>query len=245
MGQVSLGHAAFLAVGAYVYALLAALGTPALLALPMAAGAAGLLGLGAGQVALRLRGATGALATLGLLVAVEQLLTHGGPLTGGAMGRPVPATHALPFALAAALGVGLALRRLDAGPVGLAWAALRDAPRAAAAAAVPAARLRVLTLAAGAAITGLAGGLMAAHLRLVHPGQFSMGTSLELLVMVVVGGAGRVRGPLLGAAGVVGLEAALASHPLAVRALLGAALLAAALLAPHGLAGARRPAASS
>ncbi|MCB9649112.1 MAG: branched-chain amino acid ABC transporter permease [Deltaproteobacteria bacterium] len=242
--QVSLGHGAFLAVGAYTSALLSRQGTPWLASLPAALLVTGALGLVVGHATLRLVGPRLALATLALQVVVEQALTQGGALTGGAMGLPMAPAPVLPTAAVVAAGAAALLWRADRSRLGLAWSGLRHAPTATTAAGVDLPRLRAWTLAASAALTGLAGALMAGQLRLVHPGQFSVDTSLALLVMVTVGGVGRVRGPLLGAALVVTLEAALGPHPLILRALLGGALLITALAAPQGLSG-RRPAPSA
>ena len=80
--QVSLGHGAFLAVGAYTSALLSRQGTPWLASLPAALLVTGALGLVVGHATLRLVGPRLALATLALQVVVEQALTQGGALTG-------------------------------------------------------------------------------------------------------------------------------------------------------------------
>lgn len=240
-GQVSLGHAAFMGLGAYTHALCLQADLPAPVGLLAAVGVGGLFGVGLGLPALRLFGPYLAVASLAFGALCEQIWVRA-ELTGGRMGLPV-AGWGLPFgergqlvlyALIAGL-VAIFAHRVLRGPRGQALLALRDAPAAAPALGVDPVRTRVTAFAASAALTGLAGGLSVGLTDTLHPDQFSLSTSLELLVMVVVGGAASVRGALLGAAGLSILLATLGGLGALQTAALGALLLLTVLAAPRGL----------
>lgn len=241
LGRISLGHAAFLGLGAFGYAISARAGLPAPLALIAAVGLAGLAGLLLGIPALRLSGPSFAAASLAFGVAVEQLLLRS-PLTGGRVG--LPTSDLAPWLRgrvglvmcfsALAVALRLSKRLLQARP-GHVLRAVRDEPTAAMALGIDVRRARLGAFALSGGLAGLAGVLCIGLTDSLHGSQFNTSTSLELLVMVVVGGAGSITGAALGAALVVTLGAALGGLGGAQAAVFGAFLLVAALLRPQGL----------
>jgi len=244
LGQISLGHAAFMGIGAYVEVIAMRWGLPSVFALlaglVAASGAGALLAL----PATRLFGPHIAIATLGFQVGIEQLWARSTGLSGGRMGLPTELVQqALPlpqrglFVLCwvACVAVALCVHwGLNAGAA-RDLVALRDEPVAAEAAGLSPLRTRALTYAASGLICGLAGTLFVGLTDSLHPEQFGLSTSLELLVMVMVGGAASVRGAVLGAGLVVLLGALLGSLAELQTAAIGGLLLVTLLFWPQGL----------
>jgi branched-chain amino acid transport system permease protein len=214
-GQISLGHGAFFAMGAYTAGvLLSNHWLPWYAIVPAAMAACGLLGFLFGLPAARLSGPYLALATFALAVSLPQLLKHPllEPLTGGVSGLSLDPSGA-PFGfdglqadqwnlLVTALWVILiygVLRRLLDGPAGLAWMTLRDHPGAASAVGVDVGRWRVAAFAVSAAIAGAAGALNTHLTNFVSPDSFGVFLSLSLLVGVALAGAASAWGTLAAA----------------------------------------------
>ncbi len=249
-GQVSLGHAAFYAFGAYTTAMLTTnLGWPWLVTVPLAVVVAAVLGVLLGLPSLRLREDFLAIVTLGLGLVTQSLALYL-PFTGGSLGIggiPYPslggftfdtATYFLMVAVLAALGVALS-RWLARSWIGLGWRALRDDELAARAMGLNVTALKVLAFAVGAGYAGLAGALLAHYLGFIIAYNFGFGESITALAMVVVGGMGTIRGPVAGA-----LLLALAPEvfrPLADyrMTIYGALIAAVMVLQPGGLLGER------
>lgn len=210
-GLVSLGHAAFVAVGAYTTAILTGrLGQPFWVALPTSAALTGLVGVVVGLPALRLKGLYLALATLGFQFVTEHVILRWETVTGGANGlaiaRPLVAGFSLdtdlrywylvaPVALLLALG----LANLQRSRYGRALVALRDSDVAAAAVGVDLARFKTLAFGLSAAYAGVAGSLFAGYLGYIGPDHFTILLSIEYIAMVLVGGLGSILGAVLGA----------------------------------------------
>lgn len=258
-GQLSLGHAAFLGIGAYAEALLSAAGWPLPLSLVAAAASGAATGMLASLPARRLGGLYMAMATLAFGFLIEEALTRWESLTGGARGllleapRLWGATLSQPWQryllalalLAAAWGV---TGRLMASRFGRALRALRDDEAAAAVTGIDLWRAKRDAFAVAAALAALAGALLAHELRVVTPEQFGFGASVELLILIYVGGAALRSGALLGAAFVVALPslisllrpllpAAIAQQPGLQPFAFGLALVLCVLFAPQGIAG--------
>ena len=209
-GLVSLGHAAFLAIGAYVNGYLLNMGWPLPASLLAATLFSGIIGGLIGIPALRMTGIYLAVATLAFAVIVEQVLVHWESVTGGFRGMPVPNPEFAGMSLAdptvfyylclvlllASLIVVLNLLR---SPVGRAMTAVRDSETSAASMGINLARTKTLAFALSAAFTGLAGGLFAHRLSYLAPDAFTLITSIQLLLMVVVGGVGSLHGVIFGA----------------------------------------------
>ena len=217
-GQISLGHGAFYAVGAYTTAILMTnWGVPYWATLPVAAAVCASLGFLVGWPALRLSGPYLALVTLALATAVPQILKHKAlePWTGGVQGvlvtKPDPPFD-LPLSrdqwlylvalLVAAIGFGL-VSSLMRGRIGRAVVAVRDNPLAAEAMGVDLAGLKTRSFALSAMLTGVAGSLGALAVEFVSPDSFSVFLSITLFVGSVVGGAASLLGAAAGAAFVV------------------------------------------
>lgn len=209
-GQVSLGHAAFLAIGAYCHAWLLNQGVPLPLALVVATALSGVVGLVVGIPALRMTGIYLAVATLAFLIIVEQVLSHWVSVTGGFRGMPVPPAEFIldlstpvPFYYLCLLFLFLsmiaALNWLRSS-TGRAMAAVRDSEVSAESMGIHIAYTKTLAFGISAAFTGLAGGLFAHRISYLAPDAFTLATSIQLLLMVVVGGLGSLHGVIFGAA---------------------------------------------
>lgn len=260
-GQLSLCHAAFIGIGAYAEALLQARGWPLEASLPAAAAVAALAGVAAAWPARRLAGIHLAIATLSFGFIVQELMARWESLTGGNAGLVVaPARSLLAgtlggrelywLILALALAALWALGRLLASRAGRACLALREDAMAAAVLGIAPARLKTLVFALAAATAGVAGALYAHLLRFVSPEQFDWVMSIELLMMLVIGGLGTRAGIVLGAVFLIALPQAIAllrdllPTPLPPAGLelfaFGFALVLSLRYAPAGLAGALR-----
>ncbi len=214
-GQVSLGHGAFYAIGAYVTAILMAdFSWPYWTTLPVAGIVCAVMGFAIGLPTLRLTGPYFALVTFALAVAVPQMLRAKAlePWTGGVQGLVVTAPDApagVPlsqdqflylFTLAVALLLFALARNMLRGRVWRAMLAIRDQPLAAGAAGIDVARVKTRAFAVSALFTGIAGALGAIAVQFVAPDSFSAQLSIALFVGLVVGGAGSLAGAVIGAA---------------------------------------------
>jgi branched-chain amino acid transport system permease protein len=217
-GQISLGHGAFYAIGAYAVAILIArCGVPYMIALPIAAVGCFVAGFLFGLPALKLEGHYLALATFALALAVPQLLKYPAfeRRTGGVQGIFVDKPDApLGLALGAdhwlyyvsltitALLFLLATNMLR-GRIGRAITAIRDNPVAAEAMGINISLYKAITFGISALYTGVAGGLSAIVIQFIAPDSFTMFLSIFLFVGAVVGGAGSIPGAFIGAAFIV------------------------------------------
>ncbi|MBM3517671.1 MAG: branched-chain amino acid ABC transporter permease [Alphaproteobacteria bacterium] len=215
-GQVSLGHAAFLASGAYAEAVLLAHGVPFVVALPAAGALAALLGIIVGLPALRLSGIYLTVATLALAFIAEEVLARWEPVTGGNSGLVVTAPTMLGWELGderALYYMALALfslaligsANLVRSPLGRALIAVRDSEVAASALGVDLARTKLTVFAFSAGLTGVAGALYAHKIAFISPEQFTITASIELLLIAFIGGPGALAGALLGAGFLIGV----------------------------------------
>jgi branched-chain amino acid transport system permease protein len=213
-GQISLGHGAFYAIGAYVAAILMdKFGVPYWLTIPAAGAVCLVAGFLFGLPALRLEGLYLALATFALGVAMPQILKYKGfeHWTGGAMGivivKPEPPEWSgltqdrwLYFLVLACLVVLFVIGwNLLRGRIGRAMVAIRDQPIAAQAMGVNTAMVKSLTFGVSAMYTGIAGALGAIVIQFVAPDSFTVFLSISLIVGVVVGGLASISGAIYGA----------------------------------------------
>ncbi len=211
-GQVSLAQGAFVGIGAYAAALLTTAGWPLGAGLLLGVGLGLLVGWLLGYPALRVQHHYLAFVTLGANTLVFLVLRNEDWLTGGVYGiaaipRPTvlgyPTDHPLAFyyfCLGVLLLVGLGLGLLLRSPWGRAFEALRENPVRAESLGIDTRRYTLLAFAIGSAVGSLAGAIYAPLVQYIDPSPFALGLSLALLLMVVVGGAGRFFGPGLGAA---------------------------------------------
>lgn len=218
-GQISLGHGAFYAIGAYAAAILMErAGLPYWATLPIAAVVCFAVGFLMGFPALRLGGHYLALATFALALAIPQLLKYkqiegwtGGvqgivlmkpepPFTFRFLGQPLNADRWLYFfTLAVTLLMFLVAWNLLRGRVGRALVAVRDHPIAATAMGVNLPMFKSLTFGVSAAFTGVAGALGAIAVAFVSPDSFTVFLSISFLVGVVIGGLASIPGAIFGA----------------------------------------------
>jgi branched-chain amino acid transport system permease protein len=230
-GLISIGHAAFLGVGAYTEAILAAKGWPFPLSVAAAIALSAVTGVIVGLPALRVRGIYLAIATLAFGFILEEVITRWEAVTGGNSGLSVgqvnlfgwkleSATQFYFLCIALALLSTLAVLNLLRAPTGRAFVAIRDSEISAQSMGINLAAYKTLSFALSAALTGLAGALYAHKLRFLSPDQFTVLQSVELLMMVFIGGIGSIHGAFLGAVFVIALPQAISAlTPLLPRAL--------------------------
>lgn len=212
-GQLSLCHAAFIGVGAYAEALLHARGWPLPLSLAAAALLAGATGVLAAWPVRKLSGIYLAIGTFSFGFIAQEIFARWETVTGGNAGRVVAPLdpHLLyGLAVAAALGALWLFGRLQASRFGRALLALREDATAADMLGVAIPRLKTLAFTVAAALGGLAGGLYAHQIRFVSPEQFDWVMSIELLMMLVIGGLGTRAGIVFGAVFLIALPQAIA-----------------------------------
>jgi branched-chain amino acid transport system permease protein len=212
-GQISLGHGAFFALGAYTTAILTAKsGWPHLATLPVAAAICFVAGFAVGIPALRLHGLYLALVTLGLAVAMPQLIKRFDGLTGGTQGLaapPPPTPGWLDFLaddqwlyllnLAIAVPMFVLAAGIVRGRSGRALVALRDNEIAAKTFGVDLAAYKTRAFAISAAYAGVAGSMFSMAVGFVAPESFGFALSFSFLAAVVVGGLATVAGAIFGA----------------------------------------------
>jgi branched-chain amino acid transport system permease protein len=211
-GQKSLGHAAFFGIGAYTVAIFLKAGLSFWLGLPAAALLCFVVGLILGFPALRVQTIYLAFATLGFNTALWLVMRNEEWLTGGTFGinniaRPMLGSFSLdrnlPYyylVLAFTLVLAALLWGLLRSPWGKAFTALRDNPIRAESLGIDTRGYTLLSFAIGAVYAGIAGGLYASQVQFIDPALFTVGSSIMMYLMVVVGGPGYFFGPLLGAA---------------------------------------------
>jgi branched-chain amino acid transport system permease protein len=211
-GQKSLGHAAFFGIGAYTSAILMKAGVSFWLGLPAAALICFSVGLILGFPALRVQTIYLAFATLGFNSAIWLVMRNEEWLTGGTFGinniaRPSLLGLSLEgnrayfyFTLGVALLMAALLWGLLRSPWGKAFKALRDNPIRAESLGVDIRGYTLLSFAIGAAYAGVAGVLFASLVQFIEPAPFTVGASIMMYLMVVVGGPGYFLGPVVGAA---------------------------------------------
>jgi branched-chain amino acid transport system permease protein len=212
-GQISLGHGAFFALGAYVTAVLVAKeGWPHLLTVPAAAIVCGLAGYAVGVPALRLHGLYLALVTLGIAISFPQLIKRFDEITEGTQGlsSPQPAApgfldwladdqYLYFFNLAIAIPMFLLAMGLVRGKVGRALIAIRDNEIAAKSFGVDLPFHKTRAFAISAAYAGVAGSMFAFTVGFVAPESFAFALSFQFLAAVVVGGVATIAGAVFGA----------------------------------------------
>jgi branched-chain amino acid transport system permease protein len=210
-GQASLGHAAFLAIGAYTAAFLQAKGVPFLIYFPLAGLLTGIIGALVGFPALRLHGIYLVIATISFAFIVEEILARWESVTHGNEGMRVKAIELLgltvprdgPAFYYLCLGVLiliiLATVNLMRSPTGRAFIAVRDSETAAKSMGIDIADTKVKSFAISAVITGLAGCLFAHKMSFISPEMFTLLLSIEFIMVIIIGGAFAIHGAILGA----------------------------------------------
>jgi len=228
-GQISLGHGAFMGIGAYAAMIfilgsegLAATGASppgwlpdhgmrAIFAIPLAGLVTGVIGYLFGLPALRLAGVSLALATFAVAVSLPLIAKHYENVTGGGGGvsLPLPTTpfgwdistpHWLYYEAWATAGVLFLIAwLLVRGRVGRAWRSIRDGEVAAVSSGVSARAYKTLAFGVSSAFAGVAGALFVIQVSYINPDTFPLTLSILLLVSVVLGGLGSLVGGIFGA----------------------------------------------
>jgi branched-chain amino acid transport system permease protein len=258
-GLFSIGHAAFFGVGAYAQAVLTGMGWPFPLALVTGAVMAAAVGVVVGLPALRVKGIYLGIATLSCGFIVAEVFARWESVTGGNAGKTVGAVkmfgwtadsgNAFYFVcLVVAVICTLACLNLLRSPTGRAFVAIRDSEISAQSMGIHLARYKTLSFALSAALAGIGGALYAHQIRFISPDQFDIIQSIDLLLMVVIGGLGSIHGAFLGAIFLIGLPQAIGAVkdylPQAIgqapglkAVVYGAVLIAFVLFEPLGLYG--------
>jgi branched-chain amino acid transport system ATP-binding protein len=248
-GQISLGHVAFYAIGAYVVGILTTkTGIGFWTALPLAGVVSGAAGVMLAVPALRVRGPYLAMVTIAFGFIVEQGAAELSGLTGGwngIIGIPTPSVAGHKFAereivvlvLGMAALVFWLFARLESSPWGKAMRAVRDSEIASQSIGFDPTLTRTVAFALSAVAAGLAGGVFAAMSDFISPESFPFFQSILFLLVVMIGGADRMFGPLIGAFIVVLLPEMLSWLAEYRLLFVGLLLLAVLRLAPGGLVG--------
>ncbi|MCG2591167.1 branched-chain amino acid ABC transporter permease [Ramlibacter sp. XY19] len=258
-GLFSIGHAAFFGVGAYAQAVLTGMGWPFPLALATGAILAAAVGVVVGLPALRVKGIYLGIATLSCGFIVAEVFARWESVTGGNAGKTVGPVKMFGWTadsgnsfyfvcLVVAAICTLACLNLLRSPTGRAFVAIRDSEISAQSMGIHLARYKTLSFALSAALAGIGGALYAHQIRFISPDQFDIIQSIDLLLMVVIGGLGSIHGAFLGAIFLIGLPQAIGAVkdylPQAIgqapglkAVVYGAVLIAFVLFEPLGLYG--------
>ena len=209
-GLASLGHAAFLGIGAYTHAFLLTHGIPFILSIPIVIIVSFLVGAIIGIPILRLSGMYLAIATLALCFIAEHVFIRWEHFTGGNRGLAVPYEEIFGISLTNSavfyylclffliISMFAAINILRS-PTGRAFVAIRDSEIAAQSLGVNLGIYKALSFAISGAFTGLAGALLAHYIGYLAPDIFNIFLSLTLLLLIVVGGMGSLHGTIFGA----------------------------------------------
>ncbi len=208
-GQISLGHAAFVGVGAYTCSILIEQGVPFIIALPMAGAMAALVGMIFGIPSLRLRGLYLAIATIAAQFIIEFTIRRWDSLTGGVEGMFVePGTlgpfhfdnriqlYYLTFVLAVVATI--VIKNIVRARSGRAFVAIRDRYLAAEVIGVHVFKYRLMSFAVSSFFAGIAGALLAQYLEVITHESFTIHQSIDYLAMCIIGGLGHVLGGIYG-----------------------------------------------
>jgi branched-chain amino acid transport system permease protein len=211
-GQISVGHAAFMSVGAYTAANLAVkLGLPFWVTLPAGGLMAALIGAIVGIPSLRIKGLYLAIATLAGQLIIEWIINHTPAISGGAQAsievpRPELWGHQMKsqgqlyfFLLFFAALATLASLNIVRSRIGRAFVAIRDQDIAAEIIGINIYRYKLLAFAISSFYAGVCGVLYTYYLGIANYEQFQIGVSIDYLAMIIIGGLGSVLGSILGA----------------------------------------------
>lgn len=237
-GQFSIGHAGFMAVGAYVGAVLTVkLQLPFIVAILGGAAAAGFLGFVIGLPTLRLDGDYLAIATLGLGEIIRITILNI-PYVGGASGfMGIPRFSNFTWVFFATVFTVFFIRNLINSTHGRACISIRENQIAAEAMGIDTTKYKVMAFTIGAAFAGIAGTLFSHYFYIAHPASFTFMKSFDILTIVVLGGLGSISGSITAAILLTFVSAALASYPEWRMIIYSLMLIVLMLYRPQGLFG--------
>ena len=246
-GQISLGQAGFLAIGAYAFGHLTQMNLPWTLALVGAGIISAAVGLLVGFPSLRLKGPYLAVATLGFGIAVYQILVNSTVLSGGNMGlkieklTPLLGLDADKYYYYLYLGIALLFTlgsfHLISSYLGRVFIAIRDNDIAAEVLGVNLTHYKLTAFVISSFYMGIQGGLYALFLGFVEPNMFTFEKTITYLVAIIVGGLASVEGALLGAAFIVLVPQAFSDLKEMVPFIYGLAIIIILIFEPLGMAG--------
>jgi len=210
-GQISLGHAAFMGVGAYTSSILVSHGVPFGVSLACAGAMAALIGMIFGIPSLRLRGLYLAMATIAAQFIIEFTIRRWDKLTGGVEGMYVEPgslgpwhfddrVHLYYLTLVLAVAATLVLKNIIRSRSGRAFVAIRDRYLAAEVIGVNVFKYRLMSFAAASFFAGVAGALVAQNLEVITHESFTISQSVDYLAMCIIGGLGHILGGIFGVA---------------------------------------------
>lgn len=209
-GQLSIGHAGFIAVGAYTSAILTSrLGMPFLVGLISGGVLAGMVGMIFGIPSLRVRGFYLAISTIAAFFIIMWVITHWDGVTGGFMGMSVPVATLGPFAFKTESSLYFLImvitvltiffaKNLARTRVGRAFVAIRDNDLAAEVMGINLFRYKLTAFFIGCFLAGIAGGLRAHYTGYLSHEFFTLSDSILLIGMIIIGGLGTTLGPIMG-----------------------------------------------
>ncbi len=237
-GQLSLGHAGFMSIGAYVSVVFTQnLDAPFLLALFMACLGAALAGLVIGIPTLRLRGDYLAIATLGF-GEIIRIILYNIEAVGGAAGiTGIPKLTTWPWLFGSVVLTILVINNLTNSSYGRAIVSIREDEVASELMGINIVNYKILAFIVGAMFAGLAGGLYAHFFYIIKPNTFGFMKSFDVLVMVVLGGLGSTSGAVIAAIFVTILSTVLQSFPELRMVLYAMVLIIVMIFRPQGLMG--------
>ncbi|MFM8609358.1 MAG: branched-chain amino acid ABC transporter permease [Burkholderiaceae bacterium] len=258
-GLFSIGHAAFLGVGAYTQAVFTGMGVPFPIALALAGLLSAAVGIVVGLPALRVKGIYLGIATLSFGFIVEEVFARWESVTGGNAGKSVGQVNIFGWVadsgtsfyfvcLVVTVICTLGCINLLRSATGRAFVAIRDSEISAQSMGIHLAYYKTLSFAISAALAGIGGALYAHQIRFLSPDQCNIIQSIDLLLMVVIGGLGSIHGAFLGAIFLIGLPQAIsavkdflpeaiAQAPGLKAVIYGAVLIGFVLFEPMGLYG--------
>jgi branched-chain amino acid transport system permease protein len=238
-GQLAIGHAGFMAIGAYMSALVTVKMQGSLVAgLIFGSLVAALAGVLIGIPTLRLRGDYLAIATLGMGEIVRIIFLNMDYL-GGATGFQVPKTIDWTWAFWLMVISIVVISNFINSSHGRACISVRENEIAAEAMGINTTKYKVMAFTIGALFAGLAGGIYANYMYLIQPGTFSFLKSFEILAMVVLGGLGSITGSILGAGIMTLVSARLADFPEMRMVIIAVLLILLMIFRPNGIMGSK------
>ncbi|AOH55885.1 branched-chain amino acid ABC transporter permease [Peribacillus muralis] len=236
-GQFSIGHAGFLAVGAYASAVMTMkLNMPFTLALIVGGLAAALAGLIIGIPSLRLKGDYLAIATLGFGEIVRIVLLNI-DYVGGASGMQVSHLTTWPWVFASVLVTIIVIRNFTSSTHGRACISIREDETAADSMGINTTYYKVVAFAIGAFFAGIAGALYAHNFYIIQPSNFGFLKSFDILILVVLGGLGSLSGAVLAAILLTVITTFLQDYPETRMIIYSLVLIVMMIYRPQGLMG--------
>jgi branched-chain amino acid transport system permease protein len=249
-GQIAAGHAGFLAIGAYVTAIVSANfeWLPCFAILFLAGLFSGIIGFLLGIPILRLKGFYIAMATLAFGVVISEVILQWSSMTGGDDGFSVPTARIAGFVfdsdyklfyliIPVTIVMTLLAKNLVNGYIGRAFIALRESEIAAQTIGIDLAKYKTIAFAISAFYTGVAGGLFAYLITFLSPDAFTIELSIDFIAMIVIGGMGSILGSVIGAVILTGMQQVLAGLLDMQILIFGISLIVFMIFMPRGISG--------